>query len=661
MRARWDLFFQNIQADFKVFLFIWLVLNLQRILSIGILSQYIEQATGVSDIMLSLYYGARISLKTAGIAMALTFLLVTLPGVLFKRKGGNRLRLLLGGSCLLVVNFLFLASFPYYKEFHTSFNQMMFNALKDDQSAILHMLVEDYHLFSNLFVVAVLTALCVWGLKKVLQTDSKSFPAMQSLGSRVIGRIAFLALLIVFAVFVRFGGSLVYAHSLHWENASMSRDSFLNEMILDDVQAVYRGWSIKKRIENGTAEGVDKNKIKEYLQATNAAPANPQEVDAYLMHEAKGNKIAKPKHIFIIIGESYAQWPALDKYADLHIADGLRSIMQEDNAARLPTFMPNGAFTPMAANAIISGLSDVNIYPNQQPESYRQVYKTAFAPQMKKLGYKTCFWYAGFSAWERIKDFAMAQGFDEFHSASDFPFVSGNVWGADDEYLFNALQAQVDKEDEPTVHVILTVSNHAPYSVDLVKHGFDEDRVKAALPPEARENKDLLRRLGHYWYTDKLISGFVRHTYDEYPDTSLFMITGDHADRTNIDAQPTLFERYTIPFVIYGHGIDKNILPQNRAGGQINIAPTLFELIAPKDFTYYSLGNSLFEKSDAGFNHNVWITDKAIGEIDKMREEILPGAEDVDIAAEKEKAWQEICRFRTISWWRTMQGGEIRE
>ena len=49
-------------------------------------------------------------------------------------------------------------------------------------------------------------------------------------------------------------------------------------------------------------------------------------------------------------------------------------------------FMPNGAFTPMAVNAIICGLSDVNIYPNHQYESYKQVYATSFAPQIKKLG-----------------------------------------------------------------------------------------------------------------------------------------------------------------------------------------------------------------------------------------------------------------------------------
>ena len=43
------------------------------------------------------------------------------------------------------------------------------------------------------------------------------------------------------------------------------------------------------------------------------------------------------------------------------------------------------AFTPMAVNAMICGLSDVNIYPNHQYESYKQVYATSFAPQIKKI------------------------------------------------------------------------------------------------------------------------------------------------------------------------------------------------------------------------------------------------------------------------------------
>ena len=656
MESRWNLFFYHIQQDLKIFAVIWFMLNVLRIVSVGIMHQYIEAGSGWQELILSFYYGARISLKTAGLAMLFSFLLATLPAVICRQKKKDNSRLLVSGLYLLILFVLFLAKIPYYAEFHTGFNQMMFNGLQDDWHAIFYTFVQEYHLFASLLLAGALTFLSTWFIRKILNTPVWQLPISRHGWFR---RGILASFLLAFCVFVRFGGSLVYAHSLHWENAAMSKDSFLNEMILDDVQAVYRGWSIKKRIETGTADGVYQDKLQPYLRLVNPAAAKTDDIDKALVRTAKGSHIARPKHIFILIGESYAQWPLLDKYQNLHLADGVRTIMQQENAACLTNFMPNGAFTPMAVNALICGLADVNIYPNQQPESYRQIYEMALAPQLKKLGYKTCFWYAGFSSWERIKDFALAQGFDEFHSASDLPYASGNVWGCDDQYMFAALEKQVENESEPTVHVILTVSNHAPYSVDLEKAGFDSEGVRAALPAGAKDDKELLRRLGHYWYTDKMISEFVKTAYNKYPQDSLFILTGDHADRTNIDAKPVLFERYTIPCVFYGQGITKAMFAGNRAGGQIDLAPTLFELIAPAGFTYTSLGHSLLEEDGVGFNHKVWLTPAAIGVIGSDQVESLGPATAAEVAADQQAAWQRICALRTISWWRTMKGSKV--
>ena len=68
---------------------------------------------------------------------------------------------------------------------------------------------------------------------------------------------------------------------------------------------------------------------------------------------------------------------------------------------------------------------------------------------------------------------------------------------------------------------------------------------------------------------------------------------------------------------------------------------TLFELIAPKGFEYYSLGKSLTRKADIGFNDNVWLTPTAMGRID---------------GTEPQQVKNAIEMYRTISWQRTMRG-----
>ncbi len=654
--SRWDIFFKNLQQDLKLFVSVLILINIFRIAFIVIMNQHISTDATIKDFWLVFYYGTKISLKSAGVVMLFSFLFCTLPGIVGKTDKSAKYRLIVGGIYTIFLSLLFQASFPFYEEFHVGFNQFVFNTFKDDVGALWSTMIDQYQLVWRVLGALVISMAFVGVLKRILATATYSMPMSHSSSVKYGQRIFVCLLLGVFALFVRFGGALTYAQSLHWENCSITKDDFLNEAILDDVQAMYRGYSIHERINHGVLAGVHKDKVSDYLHQITNNNTSTSEIDALLMRKAGGAQIPKPKHIFIIIGESYAQWPALDKYSHLHLADGLRNIMNQPNAAAIKTFLPNGAFTPMAVTGIATGLSDVNVYPNYQAESYKAPYATALAPQLKKLGYRTDFWYAGFNSWEKIKDFTLAQGFDEFHGCSDFAHSTGNVWGSDDKYLFKALFQKID--DTPTVHVILTVSNHAPYSVDLAKEGFDKTALIKELPEERKNNQDLITRLGHYWYMDKVIGDFIRDTHDKYPD-SLFVVTGDHADRTNIDTNPSLFERYTIPFVIYGQGITKDTFAQNIAGSHVNIGATLLELIAPKDFSYYSLGESLTKSNKVGFNHNLWITDKAIGKIESDEAKLLPETENEDLTFERNQALERVNIMRTISWWRIVKGNNF--
>ena len=640
----WRVFSYNLAQDFKLIVFTWIYLNVLRLVSIAGMKSYAGDI-GVSDIMLALGYGARMSLKTAGVLMLFSFVFATLPNFLRSRTD-NRLRLYLAAVYFFITNFLFVAGFFYYKEFHTNFNEIMFNALNDDVTALFYTFIQQYHLIEGTIGVAILTFAVIYILRRFLNRTwlQKSL----SCGGKWYFRVGVIVFTLVFALFTRFGASFSYAKSIHWENCAKTKDAFLNEMILDNMQAVYRGYSIKKRIDNGVIYGVNNDKIRFYAEkaanesdAAKLGKADLTQIDANLVYQAQGNIIAPKRHIFILIGESFAQWPLLDKYADLGLGENMRAVMQKENAAYTHNFMPNASFTPMAVNAIVCGLSDVDIYPNHQLESYRQVYATALAPQLKKLGYKTQFWYSGFSGWERIEDFALAQGFDEFHCASDYRYPSGNVWGSDDRFIFERLQENAANNSEPTVYVVLSVSNHAPYSVDLARENFPKEELRAKLPSELQNDEEFLNRLGHYWYTDKIFGEFINNMEAKQPQENLFIITGDHADRGNIEKQPSLFDRYTVPFIIYGDGVKKDILSDDMAGGHVNLGATLLELIAPKGFEYYSLGKSLTRGANVGFNDGVWLTPEAMGRID---------------GTEPQYVKDKIEMYRTISWQRTIRG-----
>lgn len=657
--VRFGVFFENIQKDLKTYLFLIVLLCVYRGAFILIMQEYIEPQTGMTEIALAMWAGLRLSLKSAGIVAVVSFLLCTITNVILPRLNTNRLRLVLGWIYIAVLSILFQARIPYYHAFHVTFNQNIFNTLNDDVYALFVTMIQEYNLPARLLGGIVIGYIICFLFKIVLRSKNYKLPQFATTKKNILFSCSVIVFIPIFMLFMRFGGSFTYNNSINWENAAITRDIFLNEAVLDDVQALYRAYAVNKRMSQGDpASGIRKEKIRDYSKMVVGNNMESDHIDEYLVRYAAGAKIAKPRHIFIVVGETYAQWPLMDKYSNLNIANGLKEIIQQDNAVYTSSFLPNGPFTAMAITALVSGLSDVAVPVNYQQKSYEKAYVTALAPQMQKLGYKVDFWYGGFPSWERIKDFTLAQGFDHFYSAADFGAERDNIWGTKDESIFQALSKQLPDE-KPTVHVILTVSNHPPYNLDLDKAGFDASKIVDGLPEQEKNNQELIRQLGHYWYMDKVIHDFVKETKEKYPD-SLFIITGDHADRVNVSKNPTLFERYTVPLVIYGQGITKDILPQDSAGGHVNIIPTLVELLAPKDFTYFSIADSLTKENKVGFNNAYWITPHGMGSIDHpAKQEVFLDGDGQETQHEKAMTEEKISMMRTISWWLLVKGNQL--
>jgi phosphoglycerol transferase MdoB-like AlkP superfamily enzyme len=219
--------------------------------------------------------------------------------------------------------------------------------------------------------------------------------------------------------------------------------------------------------------------------------------------------------------------------------------------------------------------------------------------------------------------------------------------------LYRAVAENI--KNQPGLHLILNTANHSPYSVDLQREGFDENTVAKGLPDSQKNDKELIKKLGHHWYADKMMTDFINLMQKKYPD-SLFVVVADHADRLNIEANPRMYERYGIPFVVYGKGVTKNIFPEDAAGSHINITATLLEMIAPKGFTYYSLGESLTRGNFLGMNYNFWINSGFIGKTDSNVVEALEKENDDGDKPSYEEFKDEIESLRAVSWWREKYG-----
>ena len=635
----YKLFFENIQQDFKAFVYWCLVFTLFRVAFIAI---YSGQLNGdYSDIPMALLLGLRLSLKTAGIMMLVGVVCATLPKVLLQRWPSEKLRLGWHTLALIFFSICFMARIPYYKIFNAAFNMMLINGAHDDIYAIFMTAVKEYQLLWRCPLALVLGAVLAYGLKLWLKKlKTVEFAAVQY--KKLVMALT-LPVLAFLWIFIRFGGAFTYSNSVNWLSAARLKSNLLNEAILDDGQALYRVRDIKAKMARVNDVQMSAQELREqiFLSGGNKEAGT---IDEAFKNTVKQPKLTKqPHNVFLIVGESFGEWPFLPKFKDIGVVLRMQNLRASANCTYISSMLPMGDSTVRAVNGLITGLPNTGIYENYQPMSFKQPYAMGVAKIMKQLGYKTVFWYGGYANWEDVKNFALVQGFDEFHCADEFGTKTDNVWGCADEVLFQNTEAYLKQEqkNEKVFHMVLTMSNHAPYIIDVDKLGFPRKAVRSKLPIDIAKDDNTLTELGHIWYADKTMGDFVAQAEKQAPD-SLFIITGDHMERFTFAVEQDARVMMSVPCIFYGQGVQKDWFKENAVGCHMQLAGTLAELLAPAGFTYSAMLPSMFY-SNFAFNHRLFAQN---GEIKEQK--------NIDVQLKKE-----INAMRKVAAWRVLKGNEI--
>lgn len=633
-------FWENLQQDFKAFAFWCLLFTVFRIAFIAV---YSSQLGGeYAELAEALLLGLRLSLKTAGVIALAGFAAATLPAAFFRCWPAKRVRLALHSAALVFFSICFMARIPYYKIFNAAFNMMLINGANDDIYAIIATAIKEYQLLWRLPLAFVLGAVLAWCLRWwFAQLPTADFAKLKH--KRLVA-VATLPALAVVWVFVRYGGCFSYAGSINWESAARLKSNLLNEAVLDDGQALYRVYDTKKKIAKTTNVNITPAQLRQKIAAAGGNAA-ADAVDNAFLRTVQAPRLAKqPDNVVLLVGESFGNWPFLPKFQSLGLVDRMLALQNSPNGAHINTMLPNGPGTITAVNGIVSGLPDAGIYLNYQPVSFKQQYGSGIGYIMKQLGYKTVFWYGGFPGWQNLKNFVLAQSFDEFHCADEFA-AGGNAWGVTDEELLHNAYSYIaaQRPGEKVFHVILTTSNHPPYTVDVDALGFDREAVKAKLPADIARDDKTLTELGHIWYADKTMGDFVKAVQDRQRDT-LFVITGDHSERFSFATEQDARTTSAIPCIFYGEGVDKVWFADSSIGDHIQLAGTLAEAVAPAGFTYVALQPSLFAGGGVAFNHSLYTAGEGI----KRQKKKDPA----DIMTY-------INSLRRVSAWRVLKGNNI--
>lgn len=652
---RTGIFIENFAQDAFFFCFFLLLLSVFRIAFIGVFHSSLLPSTTAADIGWTLWYGLRISLKTVGAITLIPFVLGTVIQTLWPRWPASKIRFYWGVFCCLVFALLFQSRIPYYKEFQNAFSPFIFNTFHDDVYAIVKTAIDQYNALARIglgllmaFVAGILFRAGLNITRRVTQPLTRVRQATWLV-------VAMCVFVIPFAVFIRRGGAWSFRTSIYWKNAARMDQHLLNEAILDDVQALYRANRIHKNLKKFT-RNLSAKEVREAAERLTGAPYTQPSLLPLLARTAQGAKIEKPRHIFMIVAETYMQWPLLKKYDFLPVANGLKKLIARPDSVYVDRFLSASNGTMFGLTSVLLGMPELNLYTANR-QTAQEPYETALSVQLKKLGYKTHFFYGGFDSWENVGLFAKNQQLDENFYYADFG-AKGGVWGVHDKILFEGVAQKIT--DEPSFNLILTSTNHPPYTVDMKTEPTltSAQQMRALLPAETPDPQALTERLQHFEYADKYLTQFVENMLAKYPD-SLFIITGDHADRYTLTPNPSLYERLAVPLVIIGKGIGKELLAPNASGAHMDIVPTVMELISPKGTTYYALGQDVLKGGRPGLHAYAYITSDVLGDLNTGAQEVLPGSQGPLEEKQQAAIRQRLKDEQTVAAWRILHGVDL--
>lgn len=520
----------------------------------------------------------------------------------------------------------FMGRLIFYYHFHDVYNRNMWLGKNADKKNLLDIFFHQNH--GAWILLGLLPyAFCLWLAGSWLTAlPLLELPRFASESVQYAVNTGIFLFSIAVYYWFNFGGTFRHRLKPEWDEvpAVVKNDVFLGKAVMDDLVALKIVWKHPAPEFMSKGDKVAAEDIRRVLpEFSGRRNENPL---FYCRRRAKGAKIRKPGHIFFILAESHCQGLYDAPYEMLNVVKYTKALRQEPGAFAVNNFQPGGMISQTALGSLMLGIYDCDLELNENKiiwDADLQKLPVTMAGQMKKLGYRTHFWYGGSLNWGSLVHFAPSAGFDKFAGGPDFcPEGSPKTWlGIYDHIYLEAVAKKIQESADgtPEFHFIYTTSNHGPYNIPYEQYGVHEEDAVMLPLGDLRPGDMDVRRFTGILYADKAIRDFVVKMRELYPD-SLFVLTGDHAaavaplDKGIIPRRDRLLREHILTsFSMHHPELRPEFFAGNTLGEHQNILPTLMELIAPAGFEYYSLKPPLTEKIDHVVTPYSWMEAESIG------------------------------------------------
>mgnify|MGYP000868437867 FL=1 len=621
-------FFLSLQQNIKLMLWVPILSTIFRLIFMRVYNPYPTWQGRWQSVLGALRYGFWWGMDFDAYVFLVPLVFVTIPALWFdtyhQYEDMVRLIGLTIYSCVLYA--AFAGKMIFYKHFHDTYNYMVHYGKHAEKNNLIDVFFnQDRGLLVLVGFIPV--AIISWlAGSAFLSLPSIPYPVFESTWMTVLWNILLVIVSVVGFYWFRYGGTLSHDDKPEWDTIPtvVKEDIFFARATVPDLCALETVYKNPLRSEYTASEEDINNAINRVVPRDYKDNWDTLDNPLYAFKRiAKGAKITKPKHIFFIVGESIPQWSLDETHKSLSICPGLWNFKEQSHTVQIPNFLPAGNVSRPSIVSLMSGIYDAGLEINERENFWKGAFPTSFAHQMKKLGYRTIYWYGGNASYGNFNHFGKAQGFDRVESASIFcgPNAPKTWVGVYDHVFLENIAQQIKEIDESTFHFIYTTSNHGPYKMEDDLLDYDPQKVMPDVGEDLRSNKTRNKELATYRYSDKAIFTFVESMQQLYPD-SLFIVTGDHSNLFGSLNNTSLIHRdYTLRDTfctvgLFQHPELEDNMIVTKKGTHMSIMPTIIEAIAPKGFEYYSITPSLFEEQpETLVTPYQWMTDTMMGDV----------------------------------------------
>lgn len=503
-----------------------------------------------------------------------------------------------GTLVLLVLLFISIVDFYFYKFFNTRISVIFFGVIEDDTKAVLRSVWTDYPVVIILLSMLVVTIGFYLLLKYFFKREIR-WVYVQSPFIRVLIVFLFLGI-----YFLGLRGS-VSMKPLGVRHSTISKNTFINTLTLNGPFSLINAFSDKKdsKINTDVPKMLKKHGFKSPEEAV-AAYLGHNVVDSVgpinsLIETTPRDSFleANPPHVVFVLMESMNDYYFSLNSKETNVLGKLETVLPSCYVFR--NFLSASKGTIYSLEGIIAGTP---LAPISQSVYQNRALSSSVAKPFKEKGYSTSFITGGEMGWRSLDKFIYKQYFDNVEGGSTLKRLYTNAssceWGVHDEFTFKRIMEILIKSDSiPQFIVGFTISNHTPYETPS---GYN--KYPLTLQPEVVEKLKVSPEMAQsnllaYQYANSCLGQFIEDIKNSpLGENTIIVATGDHTNNQLFEfADKDLLKKYAVPFIIYvpekykvKHSVDTE-----RFGSHKDIFPTVFNL-ALSNAKYLKTGNNLF-------------------------------------------------------------------